>query len=210
MLNSTTTISWRNSNSLCSFSSGKKPFEYILTILPRILKWIQLIMLEHFFTFLNGFHKRSSSTRQSATTKKSADFSLSIARIRFYGIMLLGCSRIKFIIRIKIDKAISIHTMKLKVYSSFLKKEKLSRKIKAHKLSSQNTIFLEQITLGIIKFNILSRRKRTSRVIPTLPLINICPWSSPTADRVPTSQLNASRKRKGISTKVNRWIRLLV
>ena len=44
---------------------------------------------------------------------------------------------------------------------------------------------------GNNKINILSIRKRTIRVIPTLALIKTRPISAPTADRMVNSQLNA-------------------
>ena len=53
----------------------------------------------------------------------------------------------------------------------YLKKEKLARRIKAHKLKSQKTMVLEQLTLGIVTIKNLSRRKSTITVIPTLALI---------------------------------------
>ena len=55
-------------------------------------------MSENFLAFSNGFKKRSSSTQQSATTKKLAFYSLIIARSMSYGIMILSCSVMKFII----------------------------------------------------------------------------------------------------------------
>ena len=51
----------------------------------------------------------------------------------------------------------------------------LAISIKTQKLKSRKTIVLEQLTLGIIKIKSLSRKKRTSRVIPTLSLIKKIP-----------------------------------
>ena len=56
--------------------------------------------------------------------------------------------------------------------------------------------------------NSLSRKKMTSRVITTLPVITISPWSELTADRMVTSQLNASKTSKGRATTVNNQVRL--
>ena len=71
-----------------------------------------------------------------------------------------------------------------------MKKEKLQRQIKVQKLRIQNTIVLERLTLGIMKIKSPSRRKRASRVIPTLLLIKIRPRIAPTEDRIVTLQLN--------------------
>ena len=71
-----------------------------------------------------------------------------------------------------------------------MKKEKLQRQIKAQKLRIQNTIVLERLTLGIMKIKSPSRRKRASRVIPTLLLIKIRPRIPRTEDRIVTLQLN--------------------
>ena len=80
------------------------------TILLRIWKWIRLILLEHFFTISNGFQKHSSSIWLSATTNKLAAWYLILARSRFYGIKILRCSRIKFIIQINsIQKFLCVH-----------------------------------------------------------------------------------------------------
>ena len=55
-------------------------------------------MSKHFFAFSNVFQKRSSSTQQLAPTNKLDAYSLILVRIRLCGIMLLSCSRVKFII----------------------------------------------------------------------------------------------------------------
>ena len=73
---------------------------------------------EHFFSFSNGFQKRSYSTQKPSTTNKSALYYIILARSVFYGNMISICSRMKFIIYIKLDTYISIHTQKLKVRSS--------------------------------------------------------------------------------------------
>ena len=166
------------------------PVDYRSTILPRILKWIELIMSEHLFTFSNGFQKRSSSTPQSSITRKSTACFLILTRSGFYGIMLSSCSRIKFIIWIKLNTAIFISALKQKVCSSYLKKEKLSRRIKSQKLRIQNTIFLEWLTLGNIKINSLNRIKITIRLMKTLVIIKIRSRSAPTTDGIFTSQLD--------------------
>ena len=108
-------------------------------------------MSERFSAFSDDFQKRISSTRRSATTKKLAAFYMILTRSRFYGIMVSSYTRMKFIMWIKLVTVISMHTLKIKVCSYYLKKENLSRRIKPQKLRSQNTIVLERLTLKIIK-----------------------------------------------------------
>ena len=68
---------------------------------------------------------------------------------------------------------------------------KASKTKKAQKLRSQKKIVLDWLTLKIIKLKSLSRKKTTSRVIPTLAQIKYFPRSAPTAESMVTSQLNA-------------------
>ena len=167
-------------------------------------------MSEHFFAFSDSFHKCSSSTQQSAITNKSATCSLIFARIRFYVIMLSRCLRMKLIIWIELDIEISIRTLKLKVGSYYLKNERLAIWIKSQRLRRQKTIFLGRLTPWIIKTNRLSIRKITRRVILTLALIQIRPWSAPAADRMVTVQWNALKNPRGRAEKVIQRIQLVV
>ena len=76
----------------------------------------------------------------------------------------------------------------------------------SQKLRGQNKIVMWWLSLGIIKTKNLSIRKRNIIVIPTLVLIKNCLRSAPTADRMVTSQLNASKNCKGIDTQANQII----